>query len=203
MKKIFSILALCSVILFSGCQGPTKKPEKEEVKNYALKTLLDGFIAESPEMTNNEITLGDASDKLAIVTKQNIGDSLQLISELPLEFEMALEYPNEIYIKTPGMYVAKFGFGEFQSKTKLSDKYKASFIVFSIVDKETVSKLKKGSFYTIKGTFKDFANCKGSFQLPSGKCIDNPPKISSYKDELSFNFGTLIVENISFVEIGQ
>lgn len=199
MRTFFWLLA--AVLMFCSCTNTTTK-KQEEKKPFALKTLLDQFVADNPEMSNNEVTLKDASIKLADLIRQNVGDSLALISELPVEFEMTMEYPNEIYIKTPGMYVAKFGFGEYQSKTKLSDNYKATFIVFSIVDKETVSKLKKGALYNIKGTFKDFANCKGSFQLPSGKCIENPPSVHSYNDGPSFNLGTLIVENLSFEEIG-
>lgn len=209
MKKVLSILVLLSLIL--GCKpNQTGGQEKKEANSFVLKTILDNFLVENPELTNNEITLKEGSEKLEMLLRVKLNDSFEVISELPFEFEAAVEYPASPFesveieaFANAGKYVAKFGFGEYTSKVKLANNYKTTFQVFSIMDKETVMKLKKGSLYKINGVFKDFANCKGSFYLPGGKCFDNPPKIDSHKEGPYINLGTLIVEDISFVEIGE
>lgn len=196
------------LILWVSCV-PKNNEKQQENPPFALKTFLDNFISENPNIGNNEITLKDGEGVLCSEIQKNIGDTLAFFSQLPFEFEMAMEYPQSPFdfetesYPNAGKYVIKFGFGEYTSNCTISDNYKVTFQVFAVVGKEIVSPLVKGGLYHINGKFKDFANCHGSFVLPSGKCFDGSPRISLLDNKLHFNIGTLILEDITISKIDK
>lgn len=181
------------MVLFSGCiqQQPKAKFKLEEKKSL-LKSYLDGFIASNKNYLDNQITKDDANNKLKkTFIKDCLGDSIKCISELPLKYEMMLQYGDE------DKYVIKFEL----ASTGISYAYDVTFLVLSVVNKETASKLKDECLYYIYGSCYDFANSR-SFVLPSRGTIEDYPEIhkdSGFGKPL-FDLGTLIVKNISFKE---
>lgn len=192
MKKfLFGLFAL--ILVVSCVQKSTK--QTDETKESILKTYLDSFLASNSNCFDNEITKEEATKFLTTdFVAKCLGDSIPCISELPVKFEMLLPYENE------DKYVIKFAYSEFSNGVRLSPKYGTTFQIFSIVDKETASKLKENALYYIYGASYDYANSK-SFTLPSGKYFEGYPSISKWEGKPEVNLGTLIVQNISFKEL--
>lgn len=206
MKKSFFTTSfwVLTMVLFSNCVS-TPKSSEEEKPTLILQEMLDSFIAQNENLTNNEITMKDGAISLMHLVQESIGDTLHFVSELPMEFEMALEY-NQSPFSSPssafpyeGKFVVKFNYSS--SRNPMSDNYSTTFQVFSIVEKDVVLELVKGKFYHINCTFKDFANTNGSFLLPSGKAFNGFPSITLYDSKPKFNFGTLVVENLTFTPV--
>ena len=166
-----------SLVIFASCTA--KRTETQSVIKDSPKPLavfLDKCLAEQPNALNNEVTRTILADTIKTRLLQYQGDTLAILSDLPMKYEMCLQYPPRIFEtfeasfeKNAGKYVVKFSFGEYTSKCKLSSKYKTTFQVFSILDKETVAMLVDGALYKINGKFRDFANNtqETGFVLPS------------------------------------
>ncbi len=187
------ILALVILTTYSCVQNPQKTAQTIE-KELLLKQYLDSFLIKNSACLNNEITEKECSNLLKneFISK-NLGDSINCISELAMNFERLMEY-NE------NKYVVKFSIGESINNFKLSDNYQVTFQVLSIVDKETAIKLKEGAQYYIKGSCYNYAS-KKSFVLPSGRYFEGYPSIMKIKEKPYIDLGTFIVKNISFVEV--
>lgn len=200
-----------SLVIFASCTA--KRTETQSVIKDSPKQLavfLDKCLAEQPNALNNEVTRTILADTIKTRLLKYQGDTLAILSDLPMEYEMCLQYPPCIFEtfeasfeKNAGKYVVKFSFGEYTSKCKLSSKYKTTFQVFSILDKETVAMLVDGALYKINGKFRDFANNtqETGFVLPSGKCIISYPSVTSIDNSPYIDLGTLILDNISFSKI--
>lgn len=193
MKKL--IYCLLAITLFAGCVQSNKQSKKEEPAELKIKHYIDSFLASNKDCFDNEIKKEEATKFLTIdFVAKCLGDSIPYISELPVKFEMLLPYENE------DKYVIKFAYSELSNSFRISKEYKVTFQVFSIVDKETASKLKENALYHISGACFDYANSK-SFTLPSGKYFEGYPSISKWEDKPEINLGTIVVQNISFKEI--
>lgn len=193
MKKL--IYCFLSIVLFAGCVQNNKQLKREEPAELKLKCYIDSFLDSNKDCFDNDIKKEEAAKFLAVdFVAKCLGDSIPYISELPVKFEMLLPYENE------DKYVIKFAYSELSNNFYISKEYKVTFQVFSIVDKETASKLKENALYYISGACYDYANRK-SFTLPSGKYFEGYPSISKWEDKPEVNLGTIIVQNISFKEI--
>ena len=210
--KVMQITGLAILFaIFSSCTGKrveTQSEIKDSPKQLAV--FLDKCLSEQPNSLNNEVIRTTLSDTIRERLLKYQGDTLPILSDLPMEYEMCLQYPLRIFEtfeadcdKNAGKYVVKFSFGEYTSKCKLSPKYKTTFQVFSILDKEAVAMLVDGALYKINGEFRDFANNtqKTGFVLPSGKCIISYPSVTSIDNNPYIDLGTLILDNISFSKI--
>lgn len=204
MKKIL-ILGLCGLffLALSSCIQNGNKQANATIKKTELNILLDTLVSKCPNMMNNDITKTDFADTLTRTLSKYQGKPLGLLQGLKMEFEMCMPYPNDslVFESDANKYIVKFGFSESDNAIVQSDKYTTTFQIFSIVDKKTASQLVENSFYELKGTFRDFVNCKGSFTLPSGKCFEGYPKISELDSKPYIDMGTLIVDNLTFTKV--
>lgn len=197
--------------IFASCTGKrteTQSEIKDSPKQLAV--FLDKCLSEQPNALNNEVTRTILADTIRERLLKYQNDTLPILSDLPMEYEMCLQYPPRIFEtfeasfeKNAGKYVVKFSFGENTSKINLSSKYKTTFQVFTILEKEVVATLVDGALYKINGKFRDFANNtqKTGFVLPSGKCIISYPSVTSIDNSPYIDLGTLILDNISFSKI--
>lgn len=197
--------------IFASCIGKrteTQSEIKDSPKQLAV--FLDKCLSEQPNALNNEVTRTILADTIRERLLKYQNDTLPILSDLPMKYEMCLQYPPRIFEtfeasfeKNAGKYVVKFSFGEYTSKIKLSSKYKTTFQVFTILEKETVATLVDGALYKINGKFRDFANNtqKTGFVLPSGKCIISYPSVTSIDKNPYIDLGTLILDNLSFSKI--
>jgi hypothetical protein len=185
MQKIVLLFVL--IISLLGCTPKSQNTNQEPQREYLIKVFLDKFLSENRNCFNNDVTKKDCELTLKNEFLKNLGDSIPCISELPLEFEMLIEYENDIikilYPELLHKYVVKFSFSETRHNIKISDNYDVTFQVFAIVDKNAVLELKEGNFYYIAGSCYDFAS-KNSFVLPSGDYFNGYPTI--YKPILDF-----------------
>lgn len=197
--------------IFASCIGKRMETQSE-IKNSPkqLAVFLDKCLSEQPNALNNEVTRAILADTIRERLLKYQNDTLPILADLPMKYEMCLQYPPRIFEtfeasfeKNAGKYVVKFSFGEYTSKIKLSSKYKTTFQVFTILEKETVATLVDGALYKINGKFRDFANNtqKTGFVLPSGKCIISFPSVISIDNSPYIDLGTLILDNISFSKI--
>ena len=208
MKKSIFIpaISLFIIILLSSCTSDNKKIQQQAQQTPPLKEFLDSFIAQNENLMNNNVTMNDGANALMTQLQESIGDTLPFVINLPLQFEMLLEYPKSPFefesdaFKNTGKYVAKFSFGS-NCNYKISDDYTTTFQIFTIIDKELALQLIENKLYHINGIFKDFANTNGSFVLPSGKCFEGFPKINSIDSKPYIDLGTLIIEDISFKQV--
>ena len=208
MKKVFLLLVITG-FLFS-CVNKQSNTE-QLTEEYILKTILDSCLEKQPNAMNNDITRSILADSIKATIQCYIGDSLPFLSNIPLKYEMALEYLPSPFdfesesFKNAGKYVVKFSFSESSNKCELSKEYQTTFQIFTIMDKEAVATLIDGALYYVNGKFIDFANNskETGFVLPSGKCLVDYPSISrSALDNKPFiNLGTLIIENATFIPI--
>lgn len=213
MKKysivVFAVMMFCA----SSCISNTSTNKgKEDKQDCRLKAMLDSCLIEQPNAMNNDVTKSILADTIKARLQQFRGDTLIYISDIPFQYEMALEYPpspfefeSESY-KNAGKYVVKFGHSDTFTKYRISDKYEVSFQVFTIMNKETVANLVDGELYYISGIFRDFANnsSETGFVLPSGKCLIQYPTVNKYTgDKVSINLGTMIVDGLTFKLISQ
>lgn len=197
--------------IFASCTG--KKAETQlEMKHppKQLAVFLDKCLSEQPNALNNEVTRTILADTIRERLLKHQNDTLPILSDLPMKYEMCLQYPPRVFEtfeaesdKNAGKYVVKFSFGEYSSKIKLSSKYKTTFQVFAILEKEVVATLVDGALYEINGAFRDFANNtqETGFVLPSGKCVISYPNVTSIDNGPYIDLGTLILDNISFSQI--
>lgn len=213
---IFTLLAVF-VLAFSGCSNSqTNKGKSEEGrKEYVLKIMLDSCLNNNPNATNNDITKSILADSIKATIQNYIGDTLPFLTDIPVEYEMCLEYPKSSFdfesesFKNAGKYVVKFSFGKYSSKCELSDNYETTFQIFTIMDKVTVSKLIDKELYYVNGKFIDFANNtkETGFVLPSGKCLIDYPRVlagyGTYDKKIKIDLGTLVLEDVSFSQINQ
>lgn len=203
----FIVVAIIFCLGFVGCgTTPNKNNSNQEPTKYVLQQFLDSFLEQQPNAMNNDVSRSILADTIKVAIQQFIGDSLPFLSDIPLQYEMCLVYPRHFESfeseidKNAGKYVVKFGFGETVSKCSLSDDYKATFQVFTIMDKEQVAMLVDNALYHVNGTFVDFANNskETGFVLPSGKCLVDYPKITTLERKPYFMLGTLVLENVKF-----
>ncbi len=190
MKKCIYVIIL-ALSLLSCVQNNNNSKDNIIKSEPLLYVFIDSLLKENPNMMNNEITKQDFEILLKSEIQEYREDSLPFLNELPLKFEMALEYPE--YDKNNGKYVVKFGLSSSRSIT---------LQVFAIVEKSFVTQLVEGELYNISGLFKDFANCKGSFTLPSGGCFEGFPVVSGSGLNKSpyIDLGTFILENLTFAK---
>lgn len=195
IDKVMQITGFVILLaIFASCTG--KKTETQsEIKDSPkqLAVFLDKCLSEQPNALNNEVTRTILADTIRERLLKYQNDTLPVLSDLPMEYEMCLQYPPRIFEnfeasfeKNAGKYVVKFSFGEYTSKINLSSKYKTTFQVFTILEKEAVATLVDGALYKINGKFRDFANNtqKTGFVLPSGKCIISYPSVTSIDNSL-------------------
>lgn len=211
--KYVTIVLSC-LLLFYSCDGNQAKKQVEKVNTeYVLRGMLDSCLQVQPNANNNDITRSILADTLKSKFQRFRGHRLTCIEDLPVQYEMSLEYPrifetfeSEID-KNAGKYVVKFGFGKVSSKCELSDKYETTFQVFAIVEKEMAAMLVNDSLYYIKGIFRDFANNtrETGFTLPSGKCLIDYPSVSvsAFGNKPFINLGTLVIDSLSFTPTKQ
>lgn len=204
--KFIMFALLC--LLVGGC---ISSPPKSKVKQYALQQLLDSCLKQQPNAMNNEVSRSILADTIKTTIQKFIGGSLPFLADIPLQYEMCLEYPRHFESfeseidKNAGKYVVKFGFGEILSKCKLSDNYQATFQVFAVMDRKQVETLVDNALYHVNGVLVDFANNskETGFVLPSGKCLVDYPKVITSGNKPYFMLGTLILENITFTPINS
>lgn len=199
MKQI--ILPLIISLLFFSCVN--KQHIKQSQKEYILKALVDSCVKTQPNAMNNDITMSILADSIKKTIQNYIGDTLPFLTEMPLKYEMNLEYPTDYYdSEKAGKYIVKFTYSELLNEIQLSKEYEIEFQVLTIMDKQTASKLINDSLYFVNGKFIDFANnsAETGFVLPSGKCLIGYPQVSksSIDNKPYINLGTFIIDNAKF-----
>lgn len=206
MGKITRIIYGLICITLFGCGNNKSLTMQPQAKQYALRELLDSCLQSQPNANNNDVARSILADTIKMKFQQFKGDSLPFIGGLPVQYEMCLEYKRHFESDIDDnavKYVVKFSFGEIASKCELSDKYKTTFQVFTILGKDAVATLVDGSLYHIQGIFRDFANNsqETGFVLPSGKCIVDYPRVTSIDEQPYINLGTLVLDSVSFTKI--
>lgn len=210
MKKF--VFLMSTVFIFSGCNVSSTKQPKEQHHQKQLAVFIDKCLEEQPNAMNNQVTRTALSDTIRDRLLKYRGDTLPILLDIPLEYEMCLQYPPRLFEtfeaecdKNAGKYVVKFSYSEYFSDEKLSSKYQTTFQVFSILNKESVENLIDGAKYNINGKFRDFANNtqETGFVLPSGRCIISYPSVTSINDKPYIDLGTLIIDSIYFSKIDK
>lgn len=201
MKRLSCIFVITFCLWGCGSSPNKSNVQVQKEPTFILKGLLDSLINESPNLMNNDITKQDFANILTSNLRKYRTDTLPFLSELPVAFEMSMQYPESDF-ENAGKYVVKFGFGS--SKFTLSKDYQTTFQIFTVMDKENAATLIDGEFYHVKGIFIDFANNskETGFVFPNGKCIIDYPKISvsSLGNVPFINLGSLIIENATFTK---
>ena len=208
-----AISVLIILACFVGCtqkQSDKTQPGKPHQKHLAV--FLDNCLQEQPNAMNNEVSRSILADTIQARFLKFQGDTLLCLSDIPMQYEMCLEYPARVFDsfeaptdKNAGKYVVKFSFGEASSKMKLSEQYNVTFQAFAILEKEQVATLVDGALYHINGIFRDFANNsqETGFILPSGKCLVDYPEIIAIDGKPYIDLGTLILDNLSFHKLND
>ena len=201
MKKLF--YSFLSLFLLFGCTQTGDKTTHTEPKKTNIQLFLDGCLESNPNAINNEVTREILADTIKARLQAHIGDTLAILSDIPLEYEMCLGYGQQSN-KNAGKYVVKFSSSLLDSLQ--SDKFEVTLQVFTIMEKQDVVNLIEGGKYQVQGVFVDFANYsrKPSFILPSGDCFTDYPSVTispSYREKLFINLGTLILDNVTVKHI--
>lgn len=196
MKNLF--YSFLSLFLLFGCSQTNEKTHTE-TKKTNIQLFLDNCLESNPDARNNEVTRGMLADTIKARLQAHIGDTLAILSDIALEYEMCLEYDNPNH-KNAGKYVVKFSLSSFDNGHSESNKFKTTLQVFTTMDKQDVAKLVERGKYKVQGIFVDFANCsaESGFILPSGDCFTDYPRVvaTSYEKMLFVNLGTLILDNV-------
>lgn len=196
MRKLF--YSFLSLFLLFGCIPTNNKTTHTEPKKPNIQLFLDSCLESNPNARNNEVTRGILADTIKTRLQTHIGDTLAILSDTPLEYEMCLEYSKKSD-KNKGRYVVKFSLSSFDEGSPQSDKFETTLQVFTIMEKQDVAKLTERGKYQVQGVFVDFANYS-SFILPSGRCFTDYPSVtlsSSYNEKLFINLGTLILDSVT------
>ena len=183
-----------------ACNGGIRKTEPA-MPQYAIASLIDSCLGVVP--ATNNVARSMLADTLKSKFQRYQGKHLPYIDDLFFDYEMCLEYPktfDSVGAANAGKYVVKFSL----SNDKIADGFSVTFQVFTIMDKESVAPLVEGGTYHLDGLFRDFANSttETGFVLPSGKCTNAYPTVTSNSDGTPYiNLGTLVIDSLSFSKV--
>lgn len=206
MRKLWLIIGVISLCLLFGCNSsPNNIKKSQATAQKEFGVFLEAIIQEQPNAGNNEVTRSMLADTIKARIQSFKGDTLAILKDLPMEYEMCMEYPrifdsfeSEID-KNAGKYIVKFSYMD-SGNHPLTEKCQTAFQVFSVLTKEEVARLIDNTKYYINGTFTDFANNskETGFRLPGGRCIISYPHVYMIDGKLKIDCGTLILENLKF-----
>lgn len=196
-------------ILLSSCIS--KKEENQNIHKKNIELFIEDCVASVPNANNNDVTRAILADTIKSRLQSHSGDTLAILSDLVLEYEMSLEYKRIFDTfeseldKNAGKYVVKFSLSSFGEAAPKSDVFNVTLQVLTIMGKDDVTKLIDNGKYLVQGKFLDFANNtqETGFRLPSGKCFVDYPSVGVDvfdKGKMQINLGTLILEDIVFKE---
>lgn len=209
MKRIV-FFTLVSV-LFSACQLRQSTGDAQKSPRKNIQTFIEDCISSVPNVNNNDVTRSILADTIKTRLQRCSGDTLAILSDLALEYEMSLKYERIFNTfeseldKNAGKYVVKFSLSSFAEDAPKSDVFSVALQVLTIMEKDDVAKLIDNGRYLVQGKFVDFANNtqETGFKLPSGKYLVDYPSVSIDvfdKEKIQINLGTLILEDIVFKE---
>lgn len=180
MKRLSFLVLL---IALSGCAHNATMGHPAKVDEFINGCLFDGA-------NNNDITRQVLADTIDTRLARMSGNSLEILSGIPMTFEMMMEYPKPIFDfqtnPNTGKYVVKFSFA------KNFDACRASLQVLTILDKEFASGLVDGKQYIVQGVFDGIAN---EFPLPSGKVFTDKTRVSDVNGMPYIIVATMVVSN--------
>lgn len=198
------ILLVVIALLATFC-SPNKGAEIDtgHTEKSKLEILLDSVISASPGFLDNDIKRSLFGEALQQSLERYRGDTMPILEGVPFKFEMMIGYPAKGKEAGISKYAVKFILGE--DATEPSDNYKVSLQVISVLPKKKALTLKEGAEYILNGTFIDFANCQGSFTLPSGDCFEDMPRVLALSKGVSsdysypyINLGTIVLDSMIF-----
>lgn len=178
-----------------ACNGVKNTASKME--QYALASLIDSCLDVAP--ATNDVARSILADTLKGKFQHYQGKHLPYIDDLTFSYEMCVEYPKlfeSIDDANAGKYLVKFSL----ANGKIDDDCSVTFQVFAIMNKDSVATLVEGGTYHLDGLFRDFANStqETGFVLPSGKCINAYPSVTTETDDTPcINLGTLVFDSLS------
>lgn len=179
-----------------ACNGGIRNTEPD-MPQYALASLIDSCMGVAP--ATNDVARSMIADTLKSKFQRYQGKHLPYLDDLFFTYEMCLEYPktfDSVDDANVGKYVVKFSL----ANDGIADGYTTTLQVFAIMDKESVAPLVDGETYHLDGLFRDFANStqETGFVLPSGKCINDYPSVTSNSDGTPYiNLGTLVIDSLT------
>lgn len=209
MKRIVYFILLG--VLFSSCYQRQTTEEGQSLPKSNVHFFIDSCISSVPNANNNDVTRAILADTIKSRLQSHSGDTLAILSDLVLEYEMSLEYKRIFDTfeseldKNAGKYVVKFSLSSFGEAAPKSDVFNVTLQVLTIMGKDDVTKLIDNGKYLVQGKFLDFANNtqETGFRLPSGKYFVDYPSVGVDvfdKGKMQINLGTLILEDIVFKE---
>lgn len=215
MKWAYCLLFVGLALWLVGCGPNNRKAQAQVQPSFILGQLIDSCLVRQPGAMNNDVSRSILADSLKNTIQQYRGLPLPFLAELPVQYEMCLEYPPNPFdfetsaYKNAGKYVVKFGFGQHTSGGKISEDYETTFQIFTVMDKSQVASLIDNAIYSVSGIFTDFANNsqETGFVLPSGKCLIDYPSVTSTYNGLTnkpyINLGTLIIKDVEFTQYNR
>lgn len=170
MKKIIFLAALFAVGMV-GChnkQGQVKEEQvkEEQVKKLEVGTELNLFLEEClskvPNARDNHIAIRRLRDTIAACMEKKIGDTLDLINNYPLRINDYVKF-DPIFlgsdIKSKKSYKGKYivTFEKSNSKNMVIEfGYSSRFEVRTVMEPDSLEKLKDDGKYKLQGIFKGF-----------------------------------------------
>lgn len=201
--KILNYSFLAALFLFGCTQNNKAKVVPPERHKAQVEVYVDSLLNSYPGVLNNDITKESFSKIIRIHVESFKGKSAPFINDIPFIFERMLAYGNDGFSSNSGKYLVKFSFAA--KHYDAANKHESTIQIFSVVDGERAAKLVDGESYYLRGVLKDFANCKGSIVLPSGRCFEGYPRVSSASGVLSsdndlpyVNLGSFILDSLDF-----
>lgn len=183
-----------------ACNSGVRNTEPE-TPQCALASLIDSCLGVAP--ATNDVSRSILADTLKSKLQRYQGKHLPYIGDLFFTYEMCLEYPktfDSVDDTNAGKYVVKFSL----ANEKIADGCSTTFQIFAIMGKESVTHLVEGGTYHLDGLFRDFANStkETGFVLPSGKCINAYPSVTTDSDGTPcINLGTLVIDSLSLSKV--
>lgn len=209
MKRIVCFILLG--VLFSSCHQRQTTEDCQSLSKSNVHSFIDSCLSSVPNANNNDITRAILADTIKARLQRMSGDTLAILSDLALEYEMSLEYKcifdtfESELDKNAGKYVVKFSLSSLGECSPKSDVFNVTLQVLTIMGKDDVAKLIDNVEYVVQGKFVDFANNtqETGFRLPSGQYFVDYPSVNTDvfdKEKIHINLGTLILEDITFRE---
>lgn len=196
MRKVLYSIIICTYACVCACNGGIRNTEPD-MPQYALASLMDSCMGVAP--VTNDVARSMIADTLKSKFQRYQGKHLPYIDDLFFTYEMCLEYPktfDSVDDANVGKYVVKFSL----SNGKIADGCSTTFQIFAIMNKDAVAPLVEGGTYHLDGLFRDFANSskETGFVLPSGKCINAYPSVTTDSDGTPcINLGTLVIDSLT------
>lgn len=196
MKKL--IYFITAILTLSACVNNASTHQESAVSsnsesNFILSNIVDSVISANPDFLNNEIKQKKVSNEVQLAVLSAIQRSHNILTEIPLTFEMMMQNEDK--------YIIKFELSTMgEQATRISDKYNIYFNVFTEMSEEEASELIENHKYHL--TFDSISDVNNNLVLPSGKTFTDNPNIykTSFDECVNVCPGAFLLKGVKFSE---